>query len=357
MSTLYNSISLKEATDLIASIGDKVTVVVQGHMGYGKTSMLKELARRFPNHLPVYCDMTTKDLGDLFIPKIVDIDGSDAVSFIPNEELGFHSDRPVLFDADELGKASPAVLNAMNRILLERAAGRYKFREGSIVFATTNLSSEAIGDMLKPHTRNRVCVVKLRKSTGKEWIEDFAIHNDVHPTIIGAAMEYPQMFQSFEEVEDPMQNHYIYHPKQPRAAFVTLRSLERASDILKAGGNLPSGVLVHALMGVVGEQAAMDITTMHRMHEELPVWERVIRDPENASIPTSAPGMCMMAAKAVQRLERETVDAWMVYLKRLRPEAQALWSRSMVSNQSKAPLVTNNRAFVEWAADTRHLFG
>ena len=354
---MYNNISLKEATDLVAAVGDKVTVIVQGHMGCGKTSMLKELAKRFPDHLPVYCDMTTKDLGDLFLPKIKDIGGADAVSFVPNEELGFHSDRPVLFMADELGKAAPSVLTAMNRILLERSSGSSKFLPGSIVFATTNLGSEAIGDMLKPHTRNRVCVVKLRKPTSKEWMEDYAIHNDVHPTVIGAAHEYPMMFQDFEEVEDANQNHYIYHPKQPRAAFVTPRSLEKASDILKACEHLPHSVLVHALMGVVGEQAAMDITTMHRLHEDLPAWERIIRDPENAPLPTSAPGMCMLAAKAVQRLEKSTVGEWMVYLQRLRPEAQALWSRTMMSSSSKSSIVSSNRTYTEWCVNNRHLWG
>mgnify|MGYP003337985259 FL=1 len=231
---MYNEISLAECVDLIAAIGDKVSVFAEGHIGTGKSSMLKMLAKRFPDHHPCYVDCTNLDVGDLQIPKVKTIDGVEVTSFIPNEILGLHQTKPVLLMFDELSKAPNAVKKAVLRIKLERAQGVHVLPEGSKVFSTGNLSLEGVSDVLEAHARNRMCRVKIRKPKAMEWVEDYAIHNDIDPVVIGTVIEFPAMLQSFEEVEDPSNNLYIHHPKSPRAAFVTPRSLEKASDIIKA---------------------------------------------------------------------------------------------------------------------------
>ena len=70
---------------------DKTSVIVEGEMGIGKSSILKELGRKLPEHIPIYFDCTTKaDAGDVMMPKFKDLDGQDYVSFATNEELGMH---------------------------------------------------------------------------------------------------------------------------------------------------------------------------------------------------------------------------------------------------------------------------
>ncbi len=66
------------------------TTLVQGHMGSGKSSILKLLGSRLPNHVMVYFDCTTKDLGDMALPVLQHVDRDGCVRFIPNEELGIH---------------------------------------------------------------------------------------------------------------------------------------------------------------------------------------------------------------------------------------------------------------------------
>jgi Mg-chelatase subunit ChlI len=63
-------IDLDQTAALIKATGHLRTVLVQGHMGTGKSSLLKTLATMLPTHKPVYFDCTTKDLGDITIPKI-----------------------------------------------------------------------------------------------------------------------------------------------------------------------------------------------------------------------------------------------------------------------------------------------
>ena len=347
----YSSVSLSDAANVIASIGGRVTCLFTGEMGIGKSSMLGVLKERFPDYKPVYLEAQLLDLGDLQMPRF----NGDVVSFVPNEALGVHEDRPIILMLDELGKASKSVLNALLRIMLERKIGDKSLPEGSLVFATTNMALEGLGDNIPAHARNRLCQMKIRKPTAMEWVENYGINAGVHPTILGTAIEFPQMFESFENVEDPNTNHYIFHPKSPRTAFVTPRSLEKASDILKATENLPDDVRIHALMGVVGEAAAMDILTLVKLNDTLPTWEAVVKNPEDTKLPKGAAACCMMVAKAVQRVERDTFDAWMTYVQRMGKEVQALWARS-VMRSAKVGIATTHRGFTEWAADNSFLF-
>ena len=229
MNNLYAS-SIDEIVDLIANVGKTRTVLVEGDMGIGKSTLLKIMAKKYPEHVPCYFDCTTKDLGDLFLPNI---NGADkCVSFLPNEQFGVHLDKPQLLMIDEFGKANPSVKNGMLVVMLERMIGNKQMHPDSLVWATTNLGAEGVGDLLPPHARNRIITIRMRKPSSDEWIGDYAINNNVHPSVMGFVKEFPQVMQSFTEVDNPDDNPYIYHPKRQANAFITPRSLECASDIL-----------------------------------------------------------------------------------------------------------------------------
>ena len=231
--TAIYDLNLEQCADLIQAAGSEVTFLVQGHLGIGKSALLSTLAERLPTHTPVYFDCTTKDLGDIMLPNIADVEDGGYVRFSTNEELGLHLDKPIVLMIDELGKANPAVKNALTRILYERKMGGYTLHPDSLVFATTNLGTEGVGDMLMAHQWNRITVLTVRKPTHIEWLE-WGINNGVDHTLLGWVRDNPQLFQTFDEVKDPAQNPYIFHPRDPsRKAFVTPRSLEKASRIIQ----------------------------------------------------------------------------------------------------------------------------
>lgn len=352
----YSSISLQEAVDLISAVGTTTTVVMQGHIGIGKSAMKSVIGDKvgIPPERQFYFDCTTKQAGDVSVPELHSVDGRRVVTFVPNEELGFGTDEPVLVMVDEVGKSDKGVLKSMLRFLNEHQVGPYKLPEGSIVFATTNLGVEGVGDLIPPHGRNRVAVVKVRKPTSAEWVENFALKNGVHPVIVTAALEYPTMFQSFEDVEDPMTNQYIYHPKLPLPAFVTPRSLHKASDVLYATEHLADGVRTHALMGIVGEAAAMDIMTLARLDETLPRWQDIVADPADIKVPDRGVAQVLLANKAIMNVEPENVQAWMLYANRLPKEVQALFGRGVMASE-KMSWIVRIEEFTKWARDTLHL--
>jgi energy-coupling factor transporter ATP-binding protein EcfA2 len=366
----FYDVSLAQATNMIRVAGDTNTVLLQGHMGIGKSSILKTLAQLLPTHVPVYFDCTTKDLGDITIPKLdtKNEDGTDAdyVRFVANEEMGLHLGKPIILMIDEFGKANPAVKNAMLRLMLEKQSAGYKAVKGSIIFATTNLGAEGVGDLLPAHARNRITVLRVRKPTAVEWIENYAIDAEIDPTLIAWVSENGQVFQSFED--DPKaDNEYIYHPSAPgRVSFVTPRTLELASHWLKRRAHMGDMELTAALVGTVGPRAAGDLSAFIRIADQLPTLEEIKNNPMGAKVPTSETATCMVVHRTLGTIERNWTDAWMDYMMRLSKEAQGMFANAVRRSVDKKARdgvgnkrlieVNTNKKYMDWCLANNYLF-
>jgi len=353
--TLY-ALSLDQCVNLIATIGKEITVLMQGDMGNGKSATRHSLAARFPDHTVCYFDCTTKDIGDLNLPNLAIMNERGYVTFVPNEELGAHLGKPVIIMVDEYGKANPAVKTALLRVMYEREVGSIKLHPDSIVYATTNKGSEGVGDLLPPHARNRISVVTVRKTSNMEWIE-WGINNGIDHALLGWCKDNPQLFASFEDIKDPDENPYIYHPRAQRAAFVTPRSLENASNILKHRSLLDDQTVIGALGGTIGERAAMDLMAFVALADKLPSLQSIKDDPRNAKVPDNAAGVCMVVYRTLAAIERDWIDAWMTYLDRLPAEAQGMFANGVRSPKySKQAMVMTNGLFTRWAMANSHMF-
>lgn len=349
-------LSLDQIESFIMATGHKRTALVQGHMGTGKSSLLSALAKRLPTHTPCYFDCTTKDLGDITIPNINTTNPTPFVTYATNEELGAHINAPIVLMIDEYGKANPAVKLALLRLMLERKIGSYTLHPDSIIFATTNLGAEGVGDLLPPHARNRITVITARKPSNMEWIE-WGINAEVDHTLLGWCKDNPQLFLSFEDVRDPDENPYIYHPKAQRAAFVTPRSLEAASDILKQRHLFDDQTLTGTLMGTIGDRAAMDLMAFVKLADQLPSLQSIKDDPKGAKVPDSAAAVCMVVYRTLASLEKDWLDAWMDYMPRLDKEAQGMFANGVrAPKYSKQAMVMTNKKFTKWAMDNNYMF-
>jgi len=351
------ALNLDQIATAIRTGGNKRTILVQGHMGTGKSSLLNTLAGEMKTHTACYFDCTTKDLGDITIPNIAKMDDDTGyVSYLTNEELGVHLDKPIILMIDEYGKANPAVKNAMLRLMLERKIGSYQLHPDSLVFATTNLGAEGVGDLLPPHARNRITVITMRKPDNIEWIE-WGINNGVDHTLLGWCKDNPQLFASFEDIKDPDENPYIYHPQTQRTAFFTPRSAEAASDWLKERENYDDQTLTGLLMGTIGERGAMDLMAFVALADQLPSLESIKRDPKNAKVPESASAVCMVVYRTLASLDKDWVGAWMDYMVRLDKEAQGMFANGVrAPKYSKQSMVMTNKKFTDWAMANNYMF-
>ena len=357
------ALEIDQCVDLISVCGTHTTFVFEGYIGIGKSSMLPMVGNMpgFENHHRLYFDCTTKDLGDVMLPNFKSAardDGGEAsyVSFSTNEELGLHLQGPCIIMVDEYGKALPGVRRAINRLMLERKMGAYTLHPDSVVFATTNLGAENVGDVIQAHEGNRVTIVKMTKPTAENWV-GWGINNGVDPIMLSWVKDNPNVLHTFDDVADPTDNPYIFHPREQRRSFVTPRSLEKASHILKQRAFLPDVSVTAALIGTIGERGAMDMMAHVKLADQLPSLESIKKDPKGAIVPTSAAAVCMVVYRTLATIEDTWVDNWMAYMGRLDKEAQALFANGVrKSGYARQGLVMTNKAFTTWAMSNGYMF-
>ena len=333
------------------------TILVEGHMGSGKTTLLKMLGEK-TKYPTFYVDCTTLDLGDIMIPKINRLDGEDFVSYAINEAFGLHfKDTPIIVMLDELGKANNSVKLGLTRFQLERMLGNYKLHPKSLLFGTTNLSAEGVGDMFEAHQCDRLNMIEMRKPTSEEWLS-YAVNEDADFNILGFAKEFPQIFDDFRDIKNPDDNPYIYHPQAVgREKFVTPRGLMKASHLLKARDKMTDNSLMSNLIGTLGERASMDLMSFVKLAEQMPKREDILKDPSTAKIPDSASAVCMVVFSALATMDKDYINPWMTYLDRLDKEAQGMFANGVRDGKyGKQSLVMTNAKFTEWARKNNYMF-
>lgn len=362
---LYGSISLIECLDVVVSrakrslkTGKPATTVIVGPTGTGKTHYTVErLQAEFPKHTIALGDMSCKEAGDLTMPKFTVMDGVDVVVGVPHADLGLHADKPMIMILDEILKTKKANLVALASLIYEHKFAGRNLHPESFIVGLSNLAGEGFNDASLAFFDRRVKFLECRKFTADEWIDGYAIPKGLHLSIIASAREYPSMFADYRDYTKPGENQYIFDPRvSTTTAFVCGGTLEAASEDLYALEGRPKDVITHSLIGIVGPRAAMDIMGVHELHDQLPDWKDIIAKPETAKIPDSAGALVLLVYKAIQELQAKQVEPWMIYLKRMKKEAQALFASTILKIPSKAPTVSSNTAFIDWATKNKYLY-
>ena len=349
------SVSLQEFAHGVGTVGGDVTIIGQGEPGIGKSSMLKVLQRKYPDYEVAYIDCTLLDLGDFALPYTVEAgEGLKVTKFAPNARFKFHSDKPVIIMLDEIGKAMKAVKNVLLTLMLEHRIGDNYAPKGSIVFGTTNLLSDGVGDMLEAHARNRVALVTVRKPDADEWIE-WALQNDIAPEVVAWVKQFPHALASYTDGSQK-DNPYIFNPTRAgMGAVVTPRSLEKASHIAKKRADLGDDLTISLLTGTIGESASRDMQAFFTVVDKLPTWESVISNPTGAKLPDDTVAKCILVFSAIARVEKDTLSKWLTYSKRMDMEWQALFATSVMKSPKQSFCVMNSD-FKDWALKNQWLF-
>ena len=354
-------LSASQVVSLIAAVGDKRTVIVEGENGIGKTALFHALRKlpKFADHIAVQpIDCTQLSDGSVWMP---DLDRENGVSReLPNErfgvsafnQLGVNNSKPILVGLDEIAKAPQFIKNVLAPIIYERRVGNLSMPEGSVVVCFTNLSIEGLGDSIQAHLRNRLVFVKMRKPSCDEWVK-WATDNGVNPMIIAFVSNEPRVMQSFLEYEKggmfegkdlSKDNGFIFNPKSMQLAYATPRSLVAASDILDAGlGVLDDDTLEAALVGTVGATTAEALASFIRFGREICEYSRVIKSPDTAPLSDNPTAQLIQVFQFVTRVaDRTEAEAIVKYVWRMRAEMQSIFCNTVATSQRVALFATIN---------------
>ena len=354
-------LSASQVVSLIAAVGDKRTVIVEGENGIGKTALFHMLRKlpKFADHIAVQpIDCTQLSDGSVWMP---DLDRENGVSReLPNErfgvsasnQLGVNNSKPILVGLDEIAKAPQFIKNVLAPIIYERRVGNLSMPEGSVVVCFTNLSIEGLGDSIQAHLRNRLVFVKMRKPSADEWVK-WATDNGVNPMIIAFVSNEPRVMQSFLDYEKggmfegkdlSKDNGFIFNPKSMQLAYATPRSLVAASDILDAGlGVLDDETLEAALKGTVGATTAEALSSFIRFGREICEYSRVIKTPDTAPLSDNPTAQLIQVFQFVTRVaDRTEAEAIVKYVWRMRAEMQSIFCNTVATSQRVAMFATIN---------------
>lgn len=371
---MQNFLSAQQVLNLIATIGHKRTVIVEGENGIGKTALFHQLKRmpQFADHIAVDpIDCTQLSDGSVWMP---DLDRENGVSReLPNERFGvsktnqrgINGGKPIIVFLDELAKSPQFIKNVLAPIVYEQRVGNYHFVEGSVVFAATNLSIEGLGDSIQAHLRNRLVFVKMRKPTADEWVK-WATDNGINPMVIAFVSNEPRVMQSFIDYEKggmfegkdlSKDNGFIFNPKSMQLAYATPRSLVAASDILNEGlGVLDDDTLEAALVGTVGATTAQALSSFIRFGREICDYARVIKSPDTAPLSDNPTAQLIQVFQFVTRVaDRTEAEAIVKYVWRMRAEMQSIFCNTVATSTRVALFATINE-FGRMLADHKIFF-
>lgn len=347
-----NKVSLTEAANIIAACGSTNTFILRGQPGVGKSSVLKMLSDRLPDYMACYIDVANLDLGDLGMP-VIDRERM-VTNYAPNARFGIApgQKRPVLLMLDELGKAPRSVLNMLLPVILEHRLGDVALPVGSIVFATTNLDTDGVGDNIPAHAYNRMSELVVANPDTEQWLQ-WASANDIAPEVMAFVKQTPEVMVCYTDMAKGDKNPYIFDPLTGNTRlFCSPRSLEKASHIIKQRAML-GDALQPALAGTIGASAANQMMALVSLADALPDFATIVASPEKAKVPKedSVAAQFLLAFILAARVTEETLDAVMTYQARIHSfEARALLMATVATNAAKAGFACRNRAFTKEAA-------
>ena len=345
-------VNLSQAISIIRAVGTTNTVILRGQPGVGKSAALPALARELPDYIPCYIDVANLDLGDLGMP-VIDREAM-LTHYAPNARFGLSksNNRPLIIMLDELGKASRPVLNMLLPLVNEHRIADVPLPTGSIVFATTNLDTDGVGDNIPAHAYNRMTELVVANPTCDEWLH-WAADNDIAPEMMAFAKQNPEVFQCYTDLGRNEKNPYIFNPLTGNTrTFCSPRSMERGSNIIKQRGVLGDAFLP-ALAGTIGESAAQLMVALVNLADSLPLYENIVKDPHKTKVPKedAVGAMFILAFMLANRVTEDDLDAVMVYAERITSfEAYSLFVSSLAGNKSKVAMACKNRRFTAAAA-------
>jgi hypothetical protein len=344
------SVTLKQAGNLIRT-NPETRFALFGEPGIGKSSLLKDIADKL-GYEHAYIDVPNMDLGDIAMP-VVDHE-TRTTKYYPNARFKVHTGKPVVIMLDEFTKGADPVKNMLHP-LLEKANPRLGdvSVKDCIVFITGNLSTDGVGDTLKAHSRNRLVPITVSKPTADEWLE-WAIPRGIEPEVCAWVSRFPQVMASYTD-GNQNDNPYIFNPKRTMGAFVSPRSLETASNIVRTRRENDSDSVICALTGAIGEAGARDMQAYIEFADQLPAWETIIANPKTTNVP-SKPGACAITIfSAISRIDKQSISPFMEYLSRFDAEWQAVFAINIAKTPTKQTIAFSSKAFADWVAKNQDL--
>ena len=344
---INNRVTLEDAAQIIAATGDRVTTIITSEPGTGKSSLRYRVAELagIPKERIVYLDAPLLDFPDFYMPDVQNNKTFKAYS----DDWLLDSTEPVLYMVDEIGKMQGVAKPMITRFLLERTVSSKPIPEGSIIFATSNLVTDGVGDMFPAHLNNRVSTMEIIKPDADSVVE-FGTKYGMNGTLVYFVRENPEVCESYLDLDEEARktNKYIFNPQTNTRQFVSNRSLWMASHTLDRmeQGKLSREQAMRHIVGAIGAPATAELWATVALADSLPTRQSIYTEPDKARVPDNMSAQLLLATRLASGMGEDNADATTTYMKRLEAEIQAVAGRLIF--KAKPTLAMRTPAMREW---------
>jgi hypothetical protein len=341
---------------------DHVTPVIVSEPGVGKTSILKLIAENNGDKWRHPSDNYASDKFDYIYVDCPSKDFMDIAGTIPNhadksleQYIGalfkLDSDKPKVIMLDEVFKVPKLMGTLFTRLKLERMVGDRSLPIGSVVFATSNNSSDGVGDAMQAHQGNRVCLMRMEKPDARRWIK-WAGDNGISSTIRAFVAMNPRVLNSYMDGGQE-NNEFIFNPTKPTqtVSFISPRSLTKCNRIVKNRSVWGKAAADVALAGTIGLSGAKLLSVFIDMEAQVTPVREIIKDPMGVILPEDIAALCMTMINAVDEIQtQDDLSGFMQFIQRMKQdELQSLFFTMLLDNKRTTKLAAGNETVKQWA--------
>ena len=345
-----------------AESDDHVTPVIVSEPGVGKTSILKLIAENNGDKWRRAGDNYESDKFDYIYVDCPSKDFMDIAGTIPNhleksleQYIGalfkLNSAKPKVIMLDEVFKVPKLMGVLFTRLQLERMVGDKPLPVGSVVFATSNNSSDGVGDAMQAHQGNRVCLMRMEKPDARRW-NKWAGENGISSTIRAFVAMNPRVLNSYMDGGQE-NNEFIFNPTKPTqtVSFISPRSLSKCNRIVKNRNTWGKAAADVALAGTIGLSGAKLLSVFIDMESQIVAFKDIIANPMGVTVPEDVAALCMTLFNAVDDIQtQDDLSKFMQFVQRMKQdELQSVFFTMLLDNKRTTKLAAGNETVKQWA--------
>ena len=336
--------------EAILAAGSNLTTIILGEPGIGKTSMQKTIASILTTHQPIYLDMANMDHGDLLM-RVPNHDSKTVEEYI-GQVLCMNDPRPKLIDMDEIGKMPKIIQPTVTRMMLEHSVGDRKLPKGSVIWGTSNMTTDGLGDFIPAHTGNRIMVLHLGKPDADQTNVIYSNLGVSSITRAWIAMNRRVCASYLTCDKDELAtNPFIFNPTKKQLSFCSMRSMHKNDTVVvKKIDRLKPHVAEAMMSGIIGSAAAHSMMTFMTMAKDVVPIKDVFDNPTTVHIPEKDAALFLMCFNALDELQtQDELSAFITYLDRKQSSMfEALFYTMALSNRKTMKLAQSNPKILKW---------
>lgn len=348
----------------IMAMGASTSLMIVGAIGSGKSSLLASVAAAngdkwrkwgdfYPEDKYVYCPFECANMDYSGLGMLIPDHATRSMDFYAAAAFHMDDPRPHVIMFDERGKMPKGLQALVTTTDLERTVGGKPLPEGSIVFSTTNLATDGVGDFLPAHSYNRMMLINYAAPGVEEWCE-WATGVGLSPELRAAASMNRQWFGCYTQGDV---NGEIFHPQTNNKTFMSRRSLAKCDPILRLKGKLSDRVIEAMLAGTIGQGAASKMMTILSVRNLIESPENIIANPATCKVPEDIGALYLSMFNALDAIvTQDDMTAVVQWMQRARSvEMESLLFTIIMRNKRLAPMGARNPAVRQWAMANRDM--